>query len=64
MSTWKYLIRFLDDEGQTSLASLQAPQTASEIVNSTVTGYASFADLLEQNGRVVKVVKVQFKQTR
>ncbi|WAO91332.1 FAA-hydrolase domain-containing protein [Fusarium falciforme] len=58
MSTWKHLIRFLDDEGQTYLASLQAPQTVSEIVNSTVTGYASFADLLEQNGRVVKVVKI------
>ncbi|EXL90729.1 hypothetical protein NOF04DRAFT_19483 [Fusarium oxysporum II5] len=58
MSTWKHLIRFLDDEGQTYLASLPAPQTTSEIVSSTVTGYASFADLLEQNGRLVKVVKI------
>ncbi|KAH7267927.1 2-hydroxyhepta-2,4-diene-1,7-dioate isomerase [Fusarium solani] len=52
MSTWKHLIRFLDDEGQSYLASLPAPQTTSEIVSSTVTGYASFADLLEQNGRL------------
>ncbi|KAL7760771.1 hypothetical protein ACKLNR_007306 [Fusarium oxysporum f. sp. zingiberi] len=58
MSTWKHLIRFLDDEGQTYLASLPAPQTTSEIVSSTMTGYASFADLLEQNGRLVKVVKI------
>ncbi|TVY70926.1 Uncharacterized protein Focb16_v000003 [Fusarium oxysporum f. sp. cubense] len=58
MSTWKHLIRFSDDEGQTYLASLPAPQTTSEIVSSTMTGYASFADLLEQNGRLVKVVKL------
>lgn len=64
MSTWKHLIRFLDDHGQTYLASLQAPQPASEIVNSSVTGYASFEDLLEKNGRDVKVVKVQFEKIR
>ncbi|QKD48523.1 2-hydroxyhepta-2,4-diene-1,7-dioate isomerase [Fusarium oxysporum Fo47] len=58
MPTWTHLIRFLDDEGQTYLASLPSPQTTSEIISSTVTGYASFADLLEQNGRLVKVAKI------
>ncbi|KAI3585653.1 2-hydroxyhepta-2,4-diene-1,7-dioate isomerase [Fusarium oxysporum f. sp. albedinis] len=58
MPTWTHLIRFLDDEGQTYLASMPSPQTTSEIISSTVTGYASFADLLEQNGRLVKVAKI------
>lgn len=51
MATWKYLIRFLGQDGKTYLGSLPEVRNASEIVDSAVTGYASFDDLVQQNGK-------------
>ncbi|KAH7136226.1 2-hydroxyhepta-2,4-diene-1,7-dioate isomerase [Dactylonectria macrodidyma] len=48
MSHWKHLIRFLDENGRTYLASLPSIKASQEIVNSAVTGFASLTDLNEQ----------------
>ncbi|KAH7160513.1 2-hydroxyhepta-2,4-diene-1,7-dioate isomerase [Dactylonectria estremocensis] len=57
MSHWKHLIRFLDDNDRTYLASLPVIRSSTEIVNSMVTGYASLANLNEQRGGQPVVVK-------
>ena len=67
MSTWKHLIRFVATDGQvyTALfldledAVAPAVKEESELVGSTITGFASFADLLKGNsGKPVVVQKV------
>lgn len=59
MSTWKHLIRFVATDGQVYTSSLPAVKEESELVGSTITGFASFADLLKGNsGKPVVVQKV------
>ncbi|KAH7230302.1 hypothetical protein B0J15DRAFT_530733 [Fusarium solani] len=46
MSTWKHLIRFEATDSQVYTSSLPVVKEESELVESTVRGFASFADLL------------------
>lgn len=60
---WEFLIRFLGEDDRTYLASLPSPEAVFEIVNSTITGFVSYQDLLNQKGTSVKVQKVRLCST-
>ena len=60
MSSWKHLIRFQATDGQDYFASLERLENFSQISGQSVSGFATFADLLKgEAGASVSVKQVR-----